>query len=382
MSDPMEIYRELSGISARLFSAKPSVFFLEPRAPSPKIDPIPKSADQPVSTNHQTLAHFTPQPKPHAPWKLNTVIAAHTGWVRAIAVDPSNDFFASASVDRTIKIFSLPSCEVRLTLTGHVSPVRALEFSKRHVYLFSAGEDKDLRCWDLNTNQCIRTYHGHLSGVYSIALHPTHDVLVSGGRDAAVRLWDIRTRNNIMVFEGHKDAINVVKAQDDEPQIISGSADQTIRLWDILTGKRFAVLTEHKKGIRDIVLHPSENCLLSIAADDCKIFELSGARFLRNIERKLPGILNCGDILDDDLVAIGSDSGQLGLWDWQSGQCVQVLSTPKMPGSISGEEAIFDVAFDHSGLRMITAECDKTLKVFEKVVRPSEVNGSRLVNSD
>ena len=32
------------------------------------------------------------------------VISGHLGWVRCIAVDPSNDWFASGSGDRTIKV--------------------------------------------------------------------------------------------------------------------------------------------------------------------------------------------------------------------------------------------------------------------------------------
>ena len=33
------------------------------------------------------------------------VISGHTGWVEAVAVDPSNDWFATGSADRTIKIW-------------------------------------------------------------------------------------------------------------------------------------------------------------------------------------------------------------------------------------------------------------------------------------
>lgn len=34
------------------------------------------------------------KPEWHAPWKLKTVIAGHTGWVRCLAVDVSNEWFA------------------------------------------------------------------------------------------------------------------------------------------------------------------------------------------------------------------------------------------------------------------------------------------------
>ena len=36
----------------------------------------------------------------HAPWKLMRVISGHLGWVRCVAVDPSNEWFATGAADR------------------------------------------------------------------------------------------------------------------------------------------------------------------------------------------------------------------------------------------------------------------------------------------
>lgn len=48
-----------------------------------------------------------PQPQWHAPWKLKRVISGHLGWVRAIAVDPTNDWFATGAADRSIKVHEI-----------------------------------------------------------------------------------------------------------------------------------------------------------------------------------------------------------------------------------------------------------------------------------
>lgn len=129
-----------------------------------------------------------PTPKWHAPWTLKRVISGHLGWVRAVAVDPTNDWFVTGAADRTIKVWDLASGQLKLTLTGHINCVRGLQVSPRHPYLFSAGEDKKVLCWDLECNKVIRSYHGHLSGVFSLKLHPTLDILVTGGRDAVARV--------------------------------------------------------------------------------------------------------------------------------------------------------------------------------------------------
>merc|ERR1711935_828568 len=165
----------------------------------------------------------------HAPWRLSTVLSSHLGWVRSIAMDPTNDMFASGSADRTIKLWDLAKASVgssdalKLTLTGHISPIRGLAFSTRHPYLFSAGEDKMVKCWDLETNQVIRHYHGHLSGVFDLKLHPTLDVLVTGGRDSVARVWDMRTKHQVHCLTGHDSSVGAILTKGTDPQIITGS---------------------------------------------------------------------------------------------------------------------------------------------------------------
>ena len=128
------------------------------------------------------------QPQWHAPWELMRVISGHTGWVRCCAIDPSNEWFATGSADRTIMVWDLASGTRKVTLTGHISTVRDIAISKRQPYLFSVAEDKTVKCWDLEVNKVVRHYHGHLSAVYCCSLHPSLDILFTGGRDASVRV--------------------------------------------------------------------------------------------------------------------------------------------------------------------------------------------------
>ena len=132
-----------------------------------------------------------PRPVWRAPWKMYRVIAGHLGWVRSLAIDPTNEWFCTGSADRTIKVWDLASGQLKLTLTGHIEQVTGLAVSPRHPYMFSCGLDKMVKCWDLESNKVIRSYHGHLSGVYSLAMHPTLDLLMTGGRDSVCRVWDM-----------------------------------------------------------------------------------------------------------------------------------------------------------------------------------------------
>jgi len=310
-----------------------------------------------------------PKPIWHPPWKLMRVMSGHEGWVRTVAVDPTNEWFASSGNDRLIKIWDLASGTLKLSLTGHVSAVRSVAISDRHPYLFSASEDCEVKCWDLEQNMVIRNYHGHLSGVYTLVLHPTLNILATGGRDGSVRVWDMRTKTGIFVFGGHTNAVCSLASQASEPQFISGSMDRMVRLWDLAAGKCAVTLTNHKKSVRSLSIHPKEYTFVSCSSDNNKVWKCPRGAFERNIQGH-DAIVNCSVIREgqqgsSQLIA-GTDNGYIHYWDWNSGHKFQSYEAIPQPGSMSAENAIFDMKLDQSGSRLITAECDKTVKIYRE----------------
>ncbi|CAG8548612.1 1258_t:CDS:2 [Scutellospora calospora] len=321
-----------------------------------------------AATSGSLVRRHTPRftkPDWHAPWKLMRVISGHLGWVRSIAIEPGNKWFVTGAGDRTIKIWDLASGTLKLTLTGHISTVRGLAVSPRHPYLFSCGEDKMVKCWDLEQNKVIRHYHGHLSGVYSLSLHPTLDILATAGRDATARVWDMRTKQCIHVLSGHNTTVADVKCQEADPQVLTGSMDSTIRLWDLAAGKTLTTLTHHKKSVRALALHPTEFTFASGSADNIKQWKCPEGTFMQNFEGHR-AIINALTVNADNVLFSGADNGSMAFWDWKSGYKFQSMETTVQPGSLESEAGIFACTFDRTGLRLITCEADKTIKIWKE----------------
>ena len=320
-----------------------------------------------------------PTPHWHAPWKLATVLSSHLGWVRSVAMDPTNDMFATGGADRVIKVWDFAKASVgasdalKITLTGHISPVRGLAFSDRHPYLFSAGEDKQIKCWDLETNQVIRHYHGHLSGIFCLALHPTLDVLVTGGRDAVARVWDMRSKTQIHCLTGHDHTIASILTKATDPQIITGSHDTTIKLWDLVAGKCMSTLTHHQKSVRALAQPSFENTFISGAADCLKKWQGRDGRFLKSFQGH-NAVINSLSINDDGVVVSGGDDGSIQFWDYETGYCFQDTSSKAQPGSLDAENGIYASTFDLTGTRLITCEADKTVKIWKQDDDASELS--------
>ncbi|KAF7323762.1 Pre-mRNA splicing factor [Mycena kentingensis (nom. inval.)] len=314
-------------------------------------------------TLHKTTR--TIKPTYHPPWKLVRVISGHLGWVRSVAVEPGNQWFATGAGDRVIKIWDLASGELKLSLTGHISTVRGLAVSSRHPYLFSCGEDKMVRCWDLEANKIIRHYHGHLSGVYALSLHPTLDVLVTAGRDASARVWDMRTKAQIHVLSGHTGTVADVKCQDSEPQVITGSMDSTVRLWDLAAGKARITLTHHKKSVRALAIHPTEYSFASGSAggNNIKKWKCPEGAFVCNFSGH-NAIVNTMSVNAESVMFSGADNGSLMFWDYNTGTSFQSLEDVPQPGSLEAEAGVFCSTFDMTGTRLITGGADKTIKIY------------------
>ena len=53
-------------------------------------------------------------------------------------------------------------------------------------------------------------------------------------------------------------------------------------------------------------------------------------------------------------------------WDWKTGYNFQKIQTTVQPGSLDSEAGIFHCCFDQSGCRLLTAEADKTIKIYKE----------------
>jgi len=126
-------------------------------------------------------------------WSLVRTFQGHCKYVMMIALNPRDPFtFASASLDKTIKVWKLESDTSCLTLEEHESGVNCVDFFIRDdkPYLISGSDDRTIRIWDYKEGACIKTLRGHKHFVTFAYLHPDLPYIISGSEDKTVRYWD------------------------------------------------------------------------------------------------------------------------------------------------------------------------------------------------
>merc|ERR1712048_1019318 len=173
----------------------------------------------------------------------------------------------------------------------------------------------------------------------------------------------------IFVLGGHTNAVCDIASQAAEPQFISGSIDRMVRLWDLAAGKCSVTLTNHKKSVRALAVHPTEYTFVSCSSDNNKVWKCPRGQFERNITGH-SAIVNACALREADrgssIMVGATDNGFLHFWDWRSGHKFQSYEATPQPGSMSAENGIFDIKLDQSCSRLITGECDKTIKIYRE----------------
>lgn len=123
--------------------------------------------------------------------------------------DPAPPHLASrAAAEPSIHLHSLPSFSLHRTFSSHTGGISDVAFSADSTLLASASDDRTVRVWEVDpavplvgstarpaegkAEDAARVLQGHLTAVFCVAWSPRGDLVASGGVDETVRVWDVQ----------------------------------------------------------------------------------------------------------------------------------------------------------------------------------------------
>ncbi|KAL2867952.1 U3 snoRNA-associated protein UTP13 [Aspergillus lucknowensis] len=231
--------------------------------------------------------------QPHKPKALFTR-KAHDKDINALDVSPSSELFASASQDRTVKIWSAEDGSVVGVLRGHKRGVWSARFSPKGTpilaaearsstnrgMILTASGDKTVKLWSLSDYSCLLTFEGHTNSVLKVLWLPPPDMsskaddeedeeaaatnatalqlrplVASAAADGLVKVWSPYTGELETTLDNHTDRVwalaspNPSGSRDDVESspsrssypyaLASGSADSTVTFWTDTTSATY-----------------------------------------------------------------------------------------------------------------------------------------------
>jgi WD40 repeat protein len=168
------------------------------------------------------------------------IFTGHTDSVMSLAISPDGRQMATASWDKTIKLWDYATGQVIQTLDEHTAPVWGVSFSPDGKELATSAEDGTIRIWDLETNQETilaivtgeREYQEPKPLVTDLEFSPDGSVLAGSEFNGQIHIWDVQRRIELALLDAN-DTVWHLAFNQAGTLIATASTVGTVKLWGV-----------------------------------------------------------------------------------------------------------------------------------------------------
>lgn len=177
-----------------------------------------------LTTNNNTIKKLT----------ASESIRAHDKDINCIALSPNDLIVASASQDKTIRLWHSEDLTPIKTLTGHKRGIWKVVFSAYEKTLISCSGDRTVKIWSLQDYTVVRTLEGHTASVLNVKSINYGLQLLTASADGLIRCYTVRSGECEVVLDRHEDRVwaldvletttNVTVDDDAEEEVVTEAA--------------------------------------------------------------------------------------------------------------------------------------------------------------
>ncbi len=310
----------------------------------------------------------------------STPLSGHGGPIFRMAFSPDGRTLASASADRTIRLWDLkdPTAKPPRVLP-HEDGVSAVAFSRDGRFLASASRDGTIRLWDLKdpTAKPYVLRGPESSFVSAMAFNPDGHLLAFASADRTIHLWDLTNDSPAErhVLSDLKDTVSAVAFSPDGYTLAFFSRDGTIRFWDWAnpTPKSNLIETGLKGGAfvgTSAAFSPNGHYFASASADrSIRLWDLinpkAEPRVLPNASSEGPVLAVAFSLDGHTLVSAGSDR-TVRRWDLAN------TTDPLESRIFVRQQEISNVALSPDGHTLASSSWgDRTIRLWDLTTDPA-----------
>lgn len=191
-----------------------------------------------------------------------------------------------------MQVFDVNSRAILRTWAQHKQPVWTTRFSPSDpTAVLSASDDKTVRLWDLPSSEPVTTFVGHGDYVRCANFLPgtMSNMIVSGSYDATVKLWDPRTGSGspVMTFK-HAAPVEDVLALPSGTTVLA-AADHCVSVLDLVAARPLHMINNHQKTVTSLSLASGGRRVVTGGLEGhVKVFETTGWNVVNSVKYPSP----------------------------------------------------------------------------------------------
>lgn len=273
------------------------------------------------------------------------------------------------------------SGEAVATLSGHTDKITGVWPNASRDRIATASKDKTVRVWDAENGRTLTTLKGHTNAVVD-ATFADDGAIVTASEDGTVRLWEIATGRELDVFApgpgGGEPLLEVIPSNGNR-YIAIKTKNESIIAFDRETRSRVALdqSNEGLEGLSWVRFSAANRSLIAKFGSVIRIWSLPKGELLASVNVQ-PGTFSSTltSLFDskNTLLAYATPEASVEIWDIEEGKKISDLKGHLAP--------VNSLAFDASGTRLATASDDASARVWDvatgrqlaQMVHPDTVN--------